>query len=149
MYNHGSYHFEVSNMLKHITLINYTLLLMACLVNCETVQRADEVKRPTRANIGVEYAEVPSMLRGTIKQHVALMGYSNTYKDSSVHAFIDKKTGQVYMPAGYNKPTLTGKYPVRWDLRIIKDREYILNPFNCGWAGGYLYDRSTLPNKYY
>ena len=74
---------------------------------------------------------------------------TNTYKDSSVHAFIDKKTGQVYMPAGYNKPTLTGKYPVRWDLRIIKDREYILNPRNCGWAGGYLYDRSTLPNKYY
>ena len=74
---------------------------------------------------------------------------TNTYKDSSVHAFIDKKTGQVYMPAGYNKPTLTGKYPVRWDLRIIKDREYILNPLNCGWAGGYLYDRSTLPNKYY
>ena len=53
------------------------------------------------------------------------------------------------MPAGYNKLTLTGKYPVRWDLRIIKDREYILNPRNCGWAGGYLYDRSTLPNKYY
>ena len=74
---------------------------------------------------------------------------TNTYKDSSVHAFIDKKTGQVYMPAGYNKPTLTGKYPVRWDMRIIKDREYILNPHNCGWAGGYLYDRSTLPNKYY
>ena len=72
----------MSNMLKHITLINYTLLLIACLVNCETVERADEVKRPTRANIGTEYAEVPSMLRGTIKQHVALMGYSNTYKDS-------------------------------------------------------------------
>ena len=34
---------------------------------------------------------------------------TNEYKDSSVHAFIDKKTGQVYMPAGYNKPTLTGK----------------------------------------
>ena len=69
------------------------------------------------------------------------------YKDSSVHAFIDKKTGEVYMPAGYNAPTRTGKYPVRWDLRIIKDK-YILNPVNCGWAGGYLYDRSHLPSKY-
>ena len=74
--------------------------------------------------------------------------HETEYKDSSVHAFIDKKTGEVYMPAGYNAPTRTGKYPVRWDLRIIKDREYILNPVNCGWAGGYLYDRSHLPSKY-
>ena len=70
------------------------------------------------------------------------------YYDSSIHAFIDKKTGQVYMPAGYKKPTLTGKNPVRFDLRIIKDREYVLNPVNCCWAGGYLYDRSHLPSKY-
>ena len=74
--------------------------------------------------------------------------HDTQYRDSTVHAFIDKKTGQVYMPAGYNAPTLTGKYPVRWDLRIIKDREYILNPINCTWSGGYLYDRSHLPSKY-
>ena len=74
--------------------------------------------------------------------------HEDVYTDSSVHAFIDRKTGEVYMPAGYNKPTTTGKYPVRWDLRIIKDREYILNPVNCTWSGGYLYDRSTLPTKY-
>ena len=74
--------------------------------------------------------------------------HEDVYTDSSVHAFIDRKTGEVYMPAGYNKPTTTGKYPVRWDLRIIKDREYILNPINCTWSGGYLYDRSTLPTKY-
>ena len=64
------------------TLKILTLLLLALLMNCETVQRAEEVKRPTRANIGTDYSEVPSMLRGTIKQHVALMGYSSTYKDS-------------------------------------------------------------------
>ena len=74
--------------------------------------------------------------------------HETEYRDSTVHAFIDKKTGEVYMPAGYNAPTKTGKYPVRWDLRIIKDREYILNPINCTWSGGYLYDRSTLPTKY-
>ena len=74
--------------------------------------------------------------------------HETEYRDSSVHAFIDKKTGEVYMPAGYNAPTRTGKYPVRWDLRIIKDREYILNPINCTWSGGYLYDRSHLPSKY-
>jgi len=70
------------------------------------------------------------------------------YTDSSVHAFIDRKTGEIYMPAGYDKPNRLGKFPVRFDLRIIKDREYVLNPTKCSWSGGYLYDRSTLPTKY-
>ena len=54
-----------------------------------------------------------------------------------VHAFIDKKTGEVYKPASWRSPA---KH-VRYDLRIIKEREYVLNPANCGWAGGYLYMR--------
>ena len=53
----------------------------------------------------------------------------------SVHAFIDKKTGEVYKPAGWQGPA---KH-VRYDLRVIKDREYVLE--NCDWAGGYLYMR--------
>ena len=51
----------------------------------------------------------------------------------SVHAFVDKRTGEVYKPAGWQGPA---KH-VRYDLRIIKDREYVLE--NCDWAGGYLY----------
>lgn len=51
----------------------------------------------------------------------------------SVHAFINKKTGEVYKPAGWQGPA---KH-VRYDLRIIKDREYVME--NCDWAGGYLY----------
>ena len=49
----------------------------------------------------------------------------------------NKKTGEVFKPASWKSPA---KH-VRYDLRIIKEREYVLNPANCGWAGGYLYMR--------
>ena len=61
----------------------------------------------------------------------------NEYKDGGVHAFVDKKTGEIYKPASWKSPA---KY-VRYDMRVIKDREFVLNPYNCGWAGGYLYMR--------
>ena len=61
----------------------------------------------------------------------------NEYRDGSVHAFVDKKTGEVYKPASWKSPA---KY-VRYDMRIIREREFIHNPANCGWAGGYLYMR--------
>ena len=53
----------------------------------------------------------------------------------SVHAFVDKKTGEVYKPASWNKAA----QHVRYDLRIIQSR---LECFNrADWAGGYLYIR--------
>jgi hypothetical protein len=51
----------------------------------------------------------------------------------SVHCFVDKQTGQVYKSASWKAPAKG----VRYDLRLIKDREYVLE--NCDWAGGYLY----------
>ena len=51
----------------------------------------------------------------------------------SVHAFIDKKTGEVYKPASFRGPA---KH-VRFDLRLIKDREWLYE--NADWAGSYLY----------
>ena len=59
------------------------------------------------------------------------------YTDGSVHAFVDKKTGQVYKPASWAAPA---KH-VRYDLRIIREREFLFNSNNTGWAGGYLYLR--------
>ena len=61
----------------------------------------------------------------------------NEYREGSVHAFVDKKTGQVYKPASWQAPA---KH-VRYDLRIIKEREFLFNSNNTGWAGGYLYLR--------
>ena len=51
----------------------------------------------------------------------------------SVHAFVDKKTGEVYKAASFKAPA---KH-VRFNLLLIKDREWLLE--NADWAGGYLY----------
>ena len=59
------------------------------------------------------------------------------YRQGSVTAFIDKNTGEVYKPASWKAPA---KH-VRYDLRIIREREFLLNPKNCDWAGGHLYMR--------
>ena len=53
----------------------------------------------------------------------------------SVHAFIDKKTGEVYKSASWKAPAKG----VRFDLRIIEQREWLLQ--HADWAGGYLYLR--------
>ena len=53
----------------------------------------------------------------------------------SSHCFIDKKTGEVYMSASFKSPAKG----VRYDLRIIEQREWLLQ--NADWAGSYLYMR--------
>ena len=53
----------------------------------------------------------------------------------SVHAFIDKKTGEVYKSASWKAPAKG----VRYDLRIIEQREWLFE--NADWAGSYLYAR--------
>ena len=51
----------------------------------------------------------------------------------SVHCFVDKKTGEVYKSASWKSPAKG----VRYDLRLIADREYLLQ--HADWSGGYLY----------
>ena len=53
----------------------------------------------------------------------------------SVHAFVDKQTGQVYKPASWKAPAKI----VRYDLRLIEDREFLFE--KADWAGSYLYLR--------
>ena len=59
------------------------------------------------------------------------------YKAGSVHCFIDKKTGEVYKAASWKAPAKI----VRFDLRLIGDREFLFNPNNISWAGSHLYLR--------
>jgi hypothetical protein len=53
----------------------------------------------------------------------------------SVHAFVDKKTGEVYKAASFKAPAKG----VRFNLLVITDREWLLE--HADWAGGYLYKR--------
>lgn len=51
----------------------------------------------------------------------------------SIHAFIDKKTGDVFKPASVKSPAKG----VRYNVLIINSREEMLE--KCDWAGSYLY----------
>ena len=53
----------------------------------------------------------------------------------SVHAFVDRKSGEVFKPASFKAPAKG----VRFNLLIIEQREWLLE--NADWAGGYLYMR--------
>ena len=53
----------------------------------------------------------------------------------SVHAFVDKKTGDVYKPASFKAPAKI----VRYNLLSIESREQCFE--RADWAGGYLYVR--------
>jgi hypothetical protein len=66
------------------------------------------------------------------KYHKIIM---NANGSRSVHAFIDKKTGEVYKSASWKSPAKG----VRYDLRIIEQREWLFE--NADWAGSYLYAR--------
>ena len=57
------------------------------------------------------------------------------YGGRSCHAFINKKTGEVFKPASYKAPAKI----VRYNLNIISSREECFS--RADWAGGYLYLR--------
>ena len=58
------------------------------------------------------------------------------YVDASVVAFISFK-GEVFKPASWKAPAKG----VRFDFRIIKEREAALDPAKASWSGGSLYYR--------
>jgi len=72
-----------------------------------------------------------------IQQNYDTFQDRNEYRDGSVHSFVDKKTGEVYMAASWSKPA---KH-VRFDMRVIRDRTLMHTPNFVTWAGGYLYLR--------
>ena len=101
-------------------------------------QRLEEIENGT-ANLYKFIVKKGRKYLKIINQQYDDMGAYAThqYKDGSVHAFIDRETGDVYKPASWNKPA---KH-VRYNLLERSDRNFLFDWKNVGWAGGYLYMR--------
>ena len=93
-----------------------------CLILCDALT---QTAPQTGSNIGFY---LDSMGR---KYHKIFM--TKNGKQDSIHAFIDKKTGEVYKPASIKAPAKGERY----NLLLIKDREWLLE--NADWSGSYLY----------
>ena len=102
-------------------------------------QQLDEIENGTANLMKFEIREGKKYYKIVQVEFDTLEGskYYGKYRDASVHALVDKKTGQVFKPAGWAKPA---KH-VRYDMRIITQRQLLHNPNFTGWSGGYLYMR--------
>ena len=54
-------------------------------------------------------------------------------QSGSVHAFVDKENGNLYMAAGYAQPAKGVRFNLLTDMQILKE--------TATWSGGYLYKR--------
>ena len=101
-------------------------------------QRLEEIENGT-ANLYKFVVQKGRKYLKIINQQFDDMGPnpSYEYRNGSVHAFIDRETGDVYKPASWNKPA---KH-VRYNLLERSDRNFLFDWKNVGWAGGYLYMR--------
>lgn len=52
----------------------------------------------------------------------------------SIHAFVDKNTGDIYKPASYSAPYKDSRYNLFNEFDKLLDK--------CDWAGSYLYKRT-------
>ena len=95
------------------------------LMLCDALQQSHQRQYP---NSGRNYSY--ALISGR-KYHKVMQCVDG--QTESVHAFIDKKTGEVYKAASIKAPAKG----VRFNLLIIEEREFVLE--NCDWAGGYLY----------
>ena len=57
------------------------------------------------------------------------------HENSSVHAFVDKKTGDVFKPASWNAPAKHVRY------NLLDEKSFTECITRADWAGGYLYIR--------
>jgi len=101
-----------------------------CLMLCDALQQNYQYRNHGKVG-GYNPPNYTFAIDGGRKYHKIWM-YINGER-SSIHAFVDKKTGEVFKPASTKAPSKG----VRFNLLIIEQREWLLA--NADWAGGYLY----------
>ena len=111
---------DAQNLIQ-LNITKYSMML------CDALQQSHQRQYP---NSGRNYSY--ALISGR-KYHKVMQCIDG--QTESVHAFIDKKTGEVYKPASIKSPAKG----VRFDLRLIEQREWLLE--NADWAGSYLYVR--------
>ena len=102
--------------------------------------RVDEINNGTANLYKFDYQVGKKYIKVFNLQYSEACDYYNRpagYRAGSVHCFIDRQTGEGYKPASWKAPA---KH-VRFDLRLIQDREFLFNPNNISWAGSHLYMR--------
>jgi hypothetical protein len=99
----------------------YTLMLCDCLME-------DFKRRNNGRDSGYKF-----YIESGRKYHKLIMETGGNSR--SVHAFVDKKSGEVFKPASYKAPAKI----VRYNLLSIESREECFK--RADWAGGYLYIR--------
>ena len=103
-----------------------------------SLERGDDVEYHQKqiANLKEGICDYEFIIESGRKYHKIIMMIDNGPDRSpsrSVHAFVDKNTGSVLKSASWKAPAKGERY----NLLIIKDREYLLK--NAGWSGSYLY----------
>ena len=100
-------------------------------------QQLDEVENGTANLMKFEIREGKKYYKIVEVEFDTFQG-RNEYRDTSVHSFVDKNTGDVYKPASWRSPATKH---VRFTFQKPEDIRFLLNPINVDWAGGYLYLR--------
>ena len=67
------------------------------------------------------------------KSYYKIIKSDHDIRSDSVHAFVNKKNGDIYKPASWNAPYKQARY------NIWTQFDKLLN--DCEWTGGYLYKR--------
>ena len=102
-----------------------------CLMLCDALEQ--NFKDRNHGKVGGYDAPVYKfVIESGRKYHKLIMDANGS---RSVHAFVDRKSGEVFKPASFKSPAKG----VRFNLLLINDREWLLE--NADWAGGYLYQR--------
>ena len=97
------------------------------------LKRTQDLVKALESNYDSRYPNSASPVRFEIESGRKYLKINQIH--GGVHAFVNKKTGEVFKPASWRGPAKI----VRYDFRIINEREACFA--NADWAGGYLYLR--------